>query len=111
MFPTFAPPPPEDPLQPVGKGIVCGPEVQLSDGRRVLSETGDSSDRVTLKAPQRDLATFWTPDSCYAACLPELAPATSFVINIYFDDAGVQTCTCWYVPRVDVWKACPPPLV
>ena len=96
MFPTFAPPPPEDPLQPVGTGIVCGPEVQLSDGRRVLSKTGDSNDRVTLKAPQRDLATFWTPDTCYAACLPELAPATSFVINIYYDDAGVQSCTCWY---------------
>jgi hypothetical protein len=85
----------------VGQNIVCGPEVLLADNRRALEETDEEETKenvVTLKAPQganrRGLMPFWTPDSCYAACLPQLAPDTSFVINIYYDSSGVQTCTC-----------------
>lgn len=54
----------------------------------------------------RGLAPTWTPDTCYEACLPVLAPQTSFVVNIYFDGQGQQVCTCCrvcdgvrYVPR------------
>lgn len=114
QFPTFAPPPSQAPLQPVGKGIVCGPEVIRSNRREraleeKVEEAGSSNDRVTIKAPGRGLSTFWTPDTCYAACLPDLLPQTSFVINIYYDANDVQTCTCCrvcegvrYTPRYGI---------
>lgn len=106
-YPTFAPPPPRNPIQPVATEIVCGPEVLL-DSRRALegTETETNGDVAAAFTAERDLATFWTPESCYAACLPQLAPATSFVVNIYFNENNVQTCTCCrncegvrYVPR------------
>lgn len=106
--PSFAPRPPEDIVQNLGGGFICVPEVEavmrraLEGGEKKEEGTtggdgggdGSSARMISLKAPQRGLADFWTPDTCYAACLPRLAPQTSFVINIYYNANGDHVCTC-----------------
>jgi hypothetical protein len=109
--PTFAPPPPY--LVPVNTNYVCEPEVQITLTRRGLTEHDavvaplgrghEEEEAVTVQEEEeqekeseselRLLARNWTPQSCYEACLPRMAPATSFVINLYVQ-GGQPVCSC-----------------
>lgn len=94
-FPTFSPPPPESPIEPIAQGIVCGPEVTLT--RRLIEKVDgsldvafvtqteeDQQDKGTIERLERRLAPTDSPEACYSACFDRLAP---------------DNCECMACPR------------
>ena len=68
-FPTYAPLPPESPVEPLQQGVVCGPEISLV--RRQLSAEADGDQQA------RALLQGYTPQTCYEVCTMHVYPSDS----------------------------------